>query len=218
MSDVELTEDAECLGGLTRDITRKPEAVKRSKRYFYSAPPQETKLRSDSRCMDVLTGKGLSNLQVDMDNLSVSFTATAEPDDTLSIGPTGPVDTKYHRAALVNFATEFRDGVTRFNAVHALLRRETPRIKGIAPGSALIDENADLLSQVIDVVKGMDETCLFIQGPPGAGKTFTGSHVILELLKQGKRVGVTSNSHHAINNLLQAVEKRAHAESSSSPA
>ncbi|MFL9906808.1 AAA domain-containing protein [Paraburkholderia sp. RL17-337-BIB-A] len=55
----------------------------------------------------------------------------------------------------------------------------------------------------------MDETCLFIQGPPGAGKTYTGSHVIVELLRQGKRVGVTSNSHHAINNLLQAVEKRA---------
>jgi uncharacterized protein len=212
MSDIELIEDAECLGGLTRDMTRKPEAVKRSKRYFYNAPPQETKLRSDVRCMDVLTGKGLSNLQVDMDTLSVSFTATAEPGDTLSIGPTGPVDTKYHRAALVHFAAEFRNGVKSYNAVHALLRRETPRIKGVAPGSVLINENADLLPQVIDIVKGMDETCLFIQGPPGAGKTFTGSHVILELLKQGKRVGVTSNSHHAINNLLQAVEKRAHAE------
>ncbi|SDC56410.1 TM0106 family RecB-like putative nuclease [Paraburkholderia lycopersici] len=212
MSDVELIEDAECLGGLTRDTTRTPEAVKRSKRYFYNAPPQETKLRSDSRCMDVMTGKGLSNLLVDMDSLSVSFTATSEPEKLLSIGPNGPVDTTHHRAALVHFATDFRDGGKSYSAVHALLRREPPRIKGIAPGSALINQKADLLTQVINVVKGMDETCLFLQGPPGAGKTFTGSHVILDLLKQGKRVGVTSNSHHAINNLLQAVETRAHAE------
>ena len=44
---------------------------------------------------------------------------------------------------------------------------------------------------------------------PGAGKTTTGSHVILRLLREGKRVGVTSNSHKAINNLLKAVEERA---------
>jgi len=33
--------------------------------------------------------------------------------------------------------------------------------------------------------------------------------LIADLLKAGKRVGVTSNSHHAIHNLLAAVEQRA---------
>jgi superfamily I DNA and/or RNA helicase len=55
----------------------------------------------------------------------------------------------------------------------------------------------------------MSQTCLFIQGPPGSGKTFTASHVILELIKSGYRVGVASNSHKAINNLLRAIELRA---------
>ncbi|MEI9478321.1 MAG: hypothetical protein WCO26_17325, partial [Deltaproteobacteria bacterium] len=43
--------------------------------------------------------------------------------------------------------------------------------------------------------------------PPGAGKTYTGAHIILELLRRGRRVGVSSNSHKAINNLLSHIER-----------
>ena len=48
-----------------------------------------------------------------------------------------------------------------------------------------------------------------IQGPPGTGKTFTGSHMILELIKAGKKVGVTAVSHEVIRNLLKGVCERA---------
>lgn len=41
-----------------------------------------------------------------------------------------------------------------------------------------------------------------LPGPPGAGKTYTGKHLIAELLKRGKKIGISSNSHKAINNLL----------------
>lgn len=47
-----------------------------------------------------------------------------------------------------------------------------------------------------------------VQGPPGTGKTFTGAHVIRTLVQQDKRVGVTAMSHHAIDNLMQAVVDR----------
>ena len=206
MADAELIEDAECLGGLVLNKKRPPEAVKRSKRYFYKAPAQETKLRTDANAVNIRTGKSLSNLEVDMRSLSVSFTASGDftPDEVMSVGPGTPIDTKWHRAALEHFATCMQGNMPGHRAVQALLGRQTPRIKGIEPGAPLVNEDAELLPQVIRVVESMDETCLFIQGPPGAGKTYTGSHVIVELLKQGKRVGVTSNSHHAINNLLQA--------------
>ena len=55
----------------------------------------------------------------------------------------------------------------------------------------------------------LDHSHLLIQGPPGAGKTFTASHAVVEMLARGKRVGVSSHSHKAINNLLQAVEAAA---------
>ncbi len=51
----------------------------------------------------------------------------------------------------------------------------------------------------------LDETILAIQGPPGSGKTFTGAQMICALIQQGKKVGVTANSHKVIRNLLNAV-------------
>ena len=55
----------------------------------------------------------------------------------------------------------------------------------------------------------LDHGVLPIQGPPGTGKTFTGSHMILELVKAGKKVGVTAVGHETIRNVLRAVCERA---------
>ena len=59
----------------------------------------------------------------------------------------------------------------------------------------------------MEAVANLDRSYIFIQGPPGSGKTYTGSHVIVDLLRRGFRVGVSSNSHKAINNMLSHVEK-----------
>ena len=40
--------------------------------------------------------------------------------------------------------------------------------------------------------------------------TFTAAHIILALLSHGKKIGVSSNSHKAINNLLSGIETYAH--------
>ena len=51
------------------------------------------------------------------------------------------------------------------------------------------------------------DSYLFVQGPPGSGKTYTGAHLICHLLARGARVGVASSSHTAIHNLLAEVER-----------
>ncbi|MDQ3880300.1 MAG: AAA domain-containing protein, partial [Chloroflexota bacterium] len=51
----------------------------------------------------------------------------------------------------------------------------------------------------------LDETTLAVQGPPGSGKTSTAAGMIVELLKAGRRVGITANSHKVIGNLLERV-------------
>lgn len=91
-------------------------------------------------------------------------------------------------------------------AILDFLQRRAPRIRGFAGGS-IIDENSavPMLQQVVDQVLNMDNTYLCIQGPPGTGKTYTGKHVIAELVKRGKKIGIASNSHKAINNLLLGV-------------
>jgi uncharacterized protein len=64
-----------------------------------------------------------------------------------------------------------------------------------------IDETA--LRIALDLEHGI----LPVQGPPGTGKTHLGGSVIAELVKRGKRIGVTAVSHKVIRNLLdKAVE------------
>jgi uncharacterized protein len=55
----------------------------------------------------------------------------------------------------------------------------------------------------------LNQSALCIQGPPGSGKTSKGGQVIAELLKAGKRVGISSNSHDAICELMKSAAEAA---------
>jgi uncharacterized protein len=55
----------------------------------------------------------------------------------------------------------------------------------------------------------LDHSVLPIQGPPGAGKTFTGARMICELVNSGKKVGITAVGHKVIRKLLDDVLKAA---------
>jgi superfamily I DNA and/or RNA helicase len=90
----------------------------------------------------------------------------------------------------------------RYAAITGILRRDYPRFHG----STGIGSDQDEVVLTIDAIGRLDRSHLLIQGPPGAGKTYTASHAIAEMLARGKRVGVSSHSHKAINNLLRAVE------------
>lgn len=83
-----------------------------------------------------------------------------------------------------------------------LLMRRPPKLKA---GRALPNiQGADALPAVLAAVDLLDQSTLAIQGPPGAGKTYLASRAIAHLVAQGKRVGITANSHSAIENLLTA--------------
>jgi uncharacterized protein len=69
------------------------------------------------------------------------------------------------------------------------------------------NEDDEYLAAIISAVESMDNSTMCIQGPPGAGKTFTAKHIITSLVRKGNRVGVMSNSHAAILNLLDALHE-----------
>jgi uncharacterized protein len=128
--------------------------------------------------------------------------------DALSLIPKGPIGDRVLRDAVHRYAEAVAQGEEgRYAALTGILRRFAPRLAGMAPGRPIVPEGADLLAGSVDAICRLAESHLLVQGPPGAGKTFTSSHAIVELLARGKRVGVSSNSHKAINNLLVAVEK-----------
>lgn len=103
------------------------------------------------------------------------------------------------------FARALSNGEDRYRAVRALLRKESPRLRGRRPGVPLVSTQPVEVGEVTEAIAALDDSHLFIQGPPGAGKTFTGSRVIVELIHRGHSVGISSNSHKAINNLLEAI-------------
>ena len=51
------------------------------------------------------------------------------------------------------------------------------------------------LDSAVRLGLALDETTLPIQGPPGSGKTYTAAQMIVALVRAGKKVGVTANSH-----------------------
>jgi predicted RecB family nuclease len=72
-------------------------------------------------------------------------------------------------------------------------------------GQPLRQDEEEGLSAALRIAVEMEKGVLPVQGPPGAGKTFTGSRMILELVRRGRRVGIVANSHAVIRNLIDAV-------------
>ena len=91
--------------------------------------------------------------------------------------------------------------------VYDFFMRKYPDVSNHMKSKPLYDENKELIPQAINIVNNLNDSCLVFQGPPGAGKTFTSSNIIIDLIKRGYRVGISSNSHKAINNVMIKIKE-----------
>ena len=89
-----------------------------------------------------------------------------------------------------------------YRAARDLLLNCAPRL---VPGAELHREGEDAVAAARRLALVLDGGVLAIQGPPGSGKTYTGARMICELVRAGRRVGVTAVSHKVIRNLLDEV-------------
>jgi uncharacterized protein len=87
-----------------------------------------------------------------------------------------------------------------YQAARDLLLRRAPRVTG-----PLKREGETAVQAAVRLAPALSGGVLAIQGPPGAGKTFTGARMICALVQAGKRVGISGNSHKVIRVLLDAV-------------
>jgi predicted RecB family nuclease len=227
-SDDELTNsDSEALGGLRRE--GRPQAMPppaRSSLQRFSFPAQEHKIgpgevKDPHSCgIDPLTGesdlrpKGVEVVEVDdrSGTLTLKLSKARLAEDQTALVPGGPYSTPLQRAALQDLAMAVieagLDQIPRYRAARDILCTAFPRTAAVAYGEPLQGEHADH-RQIKAIAAGLEDSYLFIQGPPGSGKTYTGAEVILELIAAGHKVGVSANSHKAINNLLAEVESQA---------
>lgn len=200
----ELVDDLDALAGLTAIGPAEP--IKRSMARSYSFPPQETKLRTGKKAtVPVVDGPPATVSIEHLDRTACELTVKVGLGkahlltDSLTLHPDWPLNTDVIAAALRGVIAD-QCGQRRFTAVDDLLSQAAPRLT-TGPSSDLLN-GADPVLGTISVVAAMDGTVLPIQGPPGTGKTYVTARAIVSLIGAGYRVGVTSNSHEAIRNVL----------------
>jgi len=212
MSDEELTEDYECIAGLQLQSIAPPTTARGANIATYRYPEQEFKLQVGTDCIRTDETMGLGKIvAIDEDQhlIEIKISGNKEIPENGSISTGGPLNTNAIKEALFRVADSLLAEDNQYAAALDFLRKTPPRIKGHKAGTPIVKAQGESLQQIIDAVAKLDHSVVFIQGPPGAGKTYTGSHLISALIQQGFRVGVSSNSHKAIHNLLHAVEERA---------
>ena len=159
-------------------------------------PPQQHKL-SPGIAVDPVTQRGFEIPRIDDDAglvwLKRGKASRYKPLPTALIPPK-PIPQTAQQAALRGLAEQATGTIEGPHPAFELLLRMPPRLRGETLGER---------------VGNLGGSALFVQGPPGSGKTCTGARLICELLDAGKRVGVAATSHKAIGNLLGEVERAA---------
>ena len=211
MTGQQLIEDPACLGGLERTAAL-PIAVKQSLIYEYRFPNQESKLRSGSSC-ELWGGADakatIENIDYDRQVLAIKRAKRSGPlPDRFGLIP----DEIFNERTIVD---SIERTVRHYLATGELpaalpdfLYRRRPRLYGPAAGP-LIGKYEDVLSGAKRVALGLDRSALCIQGPPGSGKTSKGGQIIAALLNAGKRIGISSNTHDAICQLMKSAAEAA---------
>jgi len=193
LDDDELIENSTTLGGLMPEGDPIPD--KKSLVYTFSFPPQDHKIRDEAA--DPQTGKQY-DVHVDEDNGRVTVRRGKErASEPLPSGliPPRPIRDVHQRAALLRLANSYIAGDSRYPALAAVLERRVPR--------------ADLQGSVSQAALSLETSYLIVQGPPGTGKTWQGAKAAIALMRAGRRIGVTSLSHKAIDKLLGEIEREA---------
>jgi uncharacterized protein len=200
MTPEALVDEPEAIGMIELDTAVEPVPDKRSLRWTYRFPAQETKLDPE-RVIEPFTGGKPTIVELGETHLVAKRRKGDPAPDIRALIPASPPDGGAVRQAATVVAQAVLDEPGRFPAVRALLRRERPTVDLAACGPDV--------EQLVDATLALGDSYLAVQGPPGSGKTFRGAHMAVAALRAGLRVAVTANSHAAIQNMLRAIEDRA---------
>lgn len=202
----ELEDDAAALGGLRDPVLLRTE--KRSGVWRYAITPQECRLRPGDRVDHAGVDEGSSvivGLDLERGHVELKRGLAKEQPHPTGLLPSGPVDAAPLERALLRVgawvATNGIDAPGPYAGARDLILRRPPRLPVTVPLRLDGESGAQALQRVAPHLVG----ALPVQGPPGSGKTYAGSHAILELLRAGRTVGITGLSHRVITNVLDAV-------------
>jgi uncharacterized protein len=217
LTDDERIEANEPIGGLVYE--RVVDEIARSYVHRYRFPPQDHDIRRGGGVRDPATGASPGTV-VAIDNAACTIDLKREKTSPVphptAVVPFDYFDPKMHVASLIGIAEwVVANGIASddraFRSARDLLRRVPPRL---SPSSSTLgpgqDESDVAAARRVGTL--LDATTLAIQGPPGSGKTYTGARMVLDLVRAGRKVGVTATSHKVIANFLKHVATAAQEE------
>ena len=214
-SDADMLDETEPIGGLQFEAKWPKGGRSRSDIYRYRFPAQEHKVDAGDEVHDPRLPEGATKTgtveTIDDDVLTVDI---RRPPDWAgqhpqSIVPLKIFGAKAQQDALMSIGEWVADNgidapAPAWLAARDLLLRLAPRVAG-GDGGPLARSGEPGRDAAMRLAPLLDGTTLAIQGPPGSGKTSTGAQMILELVRAGRKVAISSNSHKVICNLLTAV-------------
>jgi uncharacterized protein len=177
----------------------------------YRFPPQETELRGAEDLRKLGGAKfgsveAISFADATIDIKKRRDSAGTHPEAVFAhrhIDPKVMAEALYRISAYVANHGLIGDGP--YQAARDLLLKAAPR----TAGQPLQREGETAVQAAVRLCKNLNGGILPIQGPPGAGKTFTGAQMICESVRRGRTVGITANGHKVIRNLINAAIKAA---------
>jgi uncharacterized protein len=216
LAEEDLYDEREAVAGMTfvgrigRVISKKTGKPTRSviDRYTYPAQEMEIDRGNDVRLQDQMT----FGTVVAVDRIALTIDVEKGP-SRADVHPPAMfafsyVPSEAMEKALFALGESVAAGGNEYSAARALLAGSPPRLVASPFDKQPSESAADF---AVRAGGELSETVLAIQGPPGSGKTFCGARMICELVREGKRVGITATSHKVIRNLLDAVAARADA-------
>ncbi len=197
--------DSDAIGGLEQDGP--PIGAGQSLVWPFKFPAQQHHLSPGNAVFDPATGGPAGNIDaLDEEAGTLMLRRGPKLEDAplpAALIPGGPFKTTEQQAALRRLARSVLAGAETYLASKSILAREPFT-------SPLVQDDLEAAKELVTALGGRH---LVIQGPPGAGKTYTGARLIVRLMQLGRRVGVTATSHKAIHNLVAEVERAAREES-----
>jgi len=205
LSEDELLEERKAISFL--EYTGERQDVKRSVVDTYTFPQQECDLRPGNSLEDQENNKLGSIHEINIDAGLVQIKKGPSKIDLphpISVISMESVNSSTKEEAIIRLAEwVVENGMDspeeKYSAVRNLLVNTPPRFTEPPV------KNDSILEQTFDFAVKLDHSYLPVQGPPGAGKSYTGSHLIVRLIQQGKKIGITALSHKVITNLLTKV-------------
>ena len=173
----------------------------------YTFPPQETSIRG-GEAFRVIGGESFGTVEaISLDDRTIDIKKTKATADQhpIAVFAHMHVPTKALAEALLRIgqwvADHWIEGDGQYLAARDLLLRHSPRIGG-AP---IQNQDETPLAAARRIAGSLEGGVFPIQGPPGTGKTYIGARMICELVRRGRKVGITANSHKVVSLLLEEV-------------